>query len=91
MKSAGVSEYLDNIILHMLRKNKRACVFKCDGAKEDTRQMDTINVISAWPNISIKNPVQEFKFDKLVGNAESPSYVILVQVVHSIVLLQCYG
>ena len=60
MKSTGVSEYL---------------VYMYNGSKEHTRQMDIINVIPARPNISIKNLVQEFKFDKLVGNAESPSYV----------------
>ena len=91
MKSAGVSEYPVYIILHVLRKNKRACVSKCNGTKEHSRQMDIINVIPARPKIAIESLVQEFKFDQLVGNAESHSYVILVQVIDSIILLQYYG
>ena len=90
MKSAGVSEYFVNIILHACKKNKRACVFKHNGTKEHTKQMDIINMILARPNILVKDPVHEFKFDNLVGNAESPSDVILVQVISSIVLLQYY-
>lgn len=82
MKSAGVSEYFVDIILHACKKNKRACVFKHNGTKEHTKQMDIINMILARPNILIKDPVHEFKFDNLVGNAESPSDVILVQVIN---------
>ena len=59
---------------------------------KNTQDKWTLSMSSrSRPNISIEDPVQELKFDKLIGNVETPSYVILVQVINSIVLLQYYG